>query len=120
VHIKPHLIRLLAAVAASVGSCFFVIVYSRLSHLRFRFEHPDGSFIRATEFLSQSAWIGYSVPAVALLTGILALRRTDSSPVFIETIIALTWLLSLLWVGCCILIWQSQNIPTFNHMEWHY
>src|ERR1035437_9635186 len=114
VHTKVHLVRLLAAIAGSTAGCFFVSVYSRLSHFRFLYEHADGRFCRGAEFLSERAWVGYAVPAIALLVGIWALRRSGS-PVLFEIIVALTWVLSLVWFGSCLLIWQSQNCPTFSH-----
>jgi hypothetical protein len=120
VNTKTHLVRLLAAVAVSAAGCFFVTAYSSLSHFRFRYEHPEGSFSRATEFLSQMGWVGYAVPAIALLAGILALRRVEVSDVLIEIIIASTWLLSLVWFGSCLLFWEAQNIPVFSHMQFHF
>ena len=113
---KPNLVRLLAAVAVSVASCFFVTVYSRLSLFRFRHEQPDGHLIRATEFLLQWAWVGYVVPAVALLVGTWALRRNAASPVLFESIIAGTWFLALVWFGHCLLFWQAQSVPIIDHI----
>lgn len=107
---KACLVRLFGAVAVSVAGCFFVSVYSRLAHFRFLYEHPEGSFSRATEFLAQTGWVGYAVPAVALLLGLLALRRPGGSPVLVEVVIAATWLLSLVWFGSCLLMWQAQNV----------
>ena len=99
---------------------FFVSAYSRVAHFRFLYEHPEGSFSRATEFLSQAAWVGYMIPAAAILLGFWALRRADSSPVFIEIVIAATWFLSLAWFGCCLLFWEAQNAPVFSHMRYHF
>jgi len=115
-----YLVRLCAAVAVSVAGCFFVVAYSRLAHFRFQYEHPEGSFCRATEFLAQRGWVGYAVPAFALVLGVWALRRAGGSPVFIEVVIAATWFLSLVWFGSCLLLWQSQNVPVFSHMKFHF
>lgn len=120
VNTKTHLVRLIAAIAVSVAGCFFVSVYSRLAHFRFRYEHPEGSFSRATEFLAQTGWIGYAVPAFALFLGVWALRRPGGSPVFIEAVISATWLFSLIWFGSCLLLWQAQNVPVFSHMQSHF
>jgi hypothetical protein len=116
VNTKTHLVRLLAGVAVSVASCFFVTAYSRLSLFRYGHEQPDGHLIRATEFLLQWAWVGYAVPAVALLLGIWALRRNAASPVLFEVIIAGTWFLALVWFGQCLLFWQAQNLRIINHI----
>jgi hypothetical protein len=32
----------------------------------------------------------------------------------------LTSILSLAWVGVCLLLWQAQNVPIFSHMEYHF
>jgi hypothetical protein len=115
-----YLVRLLAAVAVSVAGCFFVTACSRLAHFRFQYEHPEASFSRATEFLVQTGWVGYAVPALALLLGLWALRPPGSSPVFLEVVIATTWLLSLVWFGSCLLFWQAQNVPVFSHTKFHF
>lgn len=117
---KAHLVRLLTAVAASLAGCFFVSTYSRLAHFRFRYEHPDGNFSRAAEFLTQTGWVGYTVPTVALLLGVWALRRPGGPSLFIEVVIAATWLLSLVWFGSCLLFWEAQNVPVFSHMTFHF
>ena len=113
-------VRLLAAVAVSLVACCFVAYYSRLSRLRFNYEHPGSHLMHATDFLSQWAWIGYALPTVAFLVGVWALRRSAVSTVLLEVIIAGTWFLSLVWFGFCLLMWQAQNVPAFSHMELHF
>lgn len=76
--------------------------------------------MRATDFLSQWAWIGYALPAVAFVVGVWVLRRSAVSPVLFEAIIAGTWFLSLVWFGHCLLMWQAQNVPVFSQMELHF
>ena len=120
VNTKAYLVRLLGAIAISVAGCFFVSVYSGIAHLRFLSDHPEGSFSQVTEFLSQRGWVGYTLPAFALLVGCWALRRAGRSPVWIEVVIAGTWFLSLGWFGYCLLMWEAQNCPTFSHMRFHY
>ena len=120
VNTKANLVRLLGAVAVSVAACFFVTVYSSMAHFRFLNDHPGGSFSKVTEFLTQRGWVGYMLPALALLVGCWALRRAGHSSVWIEVVIAGTWLLSLVWFGYCLLMWEIQNCPVFSHMEFHY
>ena len=117
---KVNLVRLLAAVAVSIAACSFVSTYSRMAHFRFLSEHPEGSFSRATEFLTQTGWVGYMVPAAALLFGLLALWRASASPVLVELVIAGTWFLSLVWFGSCLLFWEVQNCPIFSHGQFHF
>ena len=120
VNTKVYLVRLATAVMVSAATCFFVSAYSRMAHFRFLSDHPEGSFINATEFLTQKGWLGYTLPAVAFLIGCWALRRVGRSPVLIEVVIASTWFLSLVWVGYCLLMWEVQNCPVFSHMRFHY
>jgi hypothetical protein len=117
---KANLVRLLGAVSVSVAACFFVSLYSRMAHFRFLSDHPGGNFSNAAEFLTQRGWVGYMLPAVALLVGCWALRRAGQSSVWIEVVIAGTWILSLVWFGYCLLMWEVQNCPVFSHMEFHY
>ena len=117
---KAYLVRLLTAVAVSTAGCFFVSTFSRLAHFRFRYEHPDGNAMRAAEFLTETGWVGYTVPTIALLLGLWALRRPGDSSLFIEVVIAVTWLLSLVWFGSCLLCWEAQNVPIFSGMRFHF
>jgi len=117
---KIHLVRLLIAIAVSLGVSFFVIQYSRLAFLRFRYEHPYAQLINGTEFLKDRAWIGYSIPLTTLLAGLFALRRGGSSSLMIEVVIGLSWVFAFAWFGLCLLAWQAQNVPVFSHMEWHF
>ncbi len=66
---KAYLVRLLGAVAVSFTACFFVTLYSRMAHFRFLNDHPGGSFSKVSEFLTQRGWVGYMLPALALLAG---------------------------------------------------
>jgi hypothetical protein len=91
-----------------------------MAHFRFLCDHPEGRFINGTEFLTQKGWVGYMLPAVALLTGCWAIRRAGRSPVFIEVVIAGTWFLSLVWFGQCLSLWEAQNCPSFSGMRFHY
>jgi hypothetical protein len=120
VNTKANLVRLLGAVTVSVAACIFVALYSRIAHFRFLSDHPGGSFSKAAEFLTHRAWLGYILPAVALVAGCWSLRRVGQSSVWIEVVIAGTWLLSLVWFGYCVLAWEVQNCPVFSHMELHY
>jgi hypothetical protein len=117
---KINLVKLLGAVSVSAAACLFVSAYSRMAHFRFLSDHPGGSFSKVTEFLTEKGWVGYLLPAVALLAGWWALRRASDSAIWIEIVIAGTWLLSLGWFGYCLLMWEVQNCPVFSHMEFHY
>jgi len=114
-----QIVRLLAATAASAVACFFVVAYTHLSQYRFEHEHPDAEgLISGTDFLASYGQWAYGLPIVALLLGILFIRRGAS--VAFETVLACTWLMSLVWVGGCLLLWLAQNVPIFTHMQWHY
>ena len=76
--------------------------------------------MRAAEFLTETGWVGYTVPTIALLLGLWALRRPGDYSLFIEIVIAITWLLSLVWFGSCLLLWEAQNVPIFSGMRFHF
>ena len=117
---KVQLTRLVSAVVLSVAACFFVVTYTRLSHFRFQFEHPGAQLMIGCVFIVHYSAFAYALPVTALLSGIVALRAKSGVPVIFEVILEVTWVLSLGWVGFCLLLWQSQNIPIFTHMELHF
>ena len=119
VNLKVQLTRLLSAVVLSVAACFFVVTYTRFSHFRFRFEHPGAQLMKGCVFIVHYSVVAYVIPIIALLAGIVALRARNSIVIF-EVILAVTWVLSLGWAGLCLLLWQSQNVPMFSHMELHF
>jgi hypothetical protein len=107
-------VRLISAIAASVATCFFVVYYSQLSLARFGHEHPNAHLIRATLFLLEWGWCGFAIPVISSVAGVLLLRRSRFDLFLFEIVICGTWLLSLLWAGHCLLMWQAQNVPIFS------
>lgn len=117
---KAKFIRLMVAVVLSIGSCFFVVAYTRFSLYRFQHEHPGGVLICGTAFFTQWGGMACAAPILSLVAGLFVLWKRHDSEAAIETVIGATWLLSLFWAGACLLFWQVQNVPMFSHMEWHY
>jgi uncharacterized membrane protein len=62
----------------------------------------------------------YAAPIVGLLLGSLIIWRWPDRPALLEVVVSALWILSLVWVGCALLLWQMQNIPVFHGMRWHY
>jgi hypothetical protein len=117
---KPQLVRLIAAVLGSAGACWFTVLYTHISRIRFEFDHQGGRLTAVNEILTaHGCWL-FVFPVVALVIGLWLLQ---SRPQFIATFevhVSVVWLLSLAVAGFCLLTWQVQNIPTFSHMEWHF
>jgi hypothetical protein len=117
---RSNLVRLIAAVAGLSASVCFVVTYTRMSHLRFKFEHEGGSLISINEVLVQYASWLYLLPAITLPMGLWLIWRRPQAVATFEGLLSAAWLLALGLAGFCILSWQTQNVPTFSHMEWHY
>ena len=62
----------------------------------------------------------FAVPIVGLLLGILIIWRWPKRQVPTEVLVSVMWVLSLVWVGFVLLMWQTQNIPIFHGMRGHY
>jgi hypothetical protein len=117
---RPNLVRLIAAVVGLTASVWFVVTYTQMSHLRFKFEHEGGRLIAINEVLvPYGSWL-YLLPAIALPIGLWLICRRPNASATLEILLSATWLLALGLAGFCVLIWQVQNVPTFSHMEWHY
>jgi len=102
------------------ASAWFVVTYTRRSHLRFKFEHEGGMLIGFNEVLvPYCGWL-YLLPVVALPIGLWLIWRRPQATATLEVLLSASWLLALGLAGFCVLIWQVQNVPTFSHMEWHY
>jgi len=117
---KSNLVRLFAAVLGSAGSLWFVVLYSYLSHLRFKFEHEYGHLKKVNQaFVDNGNWL-FLLPVLALLIGLWLVCSRPKATVTFEILLSVIWLLSLALAAFCLVTWQIQNIPIFSHMEWHY
>lgn len=114
------LVRLAGAVSSSLISSTFSVIYTRHSHFRFRFEHPEGSLMNMNEALVAYGKWAFALPAVALTAGLVLLCTRAKSDVAFELCIAGAWVSSLLMVVIPVLCWQTQNVPIFTHMQWHF
>jgi hypothetical protein len=117
-----EIIRLLTAVMIGLMACLFVMRYDDLSHVRFRFDHPEEDMTptHLSEFVKAHSRHAFAVPVVGLLLGSLVLWRWPNSHALVELILSLLWILAFLWVGLVLILWQVQNIPLFSGMRFHY
>lgn len=117
---KPHLVRLLAAVLAAAVSAGFVVLYTRYSEFRFEFEHPGGTLMNMNSALSAYGHWLFALPVLTLAAGWWLLVARPAATTSFEIVVSVTWLLAFTVALFCILAWQTQNVPSFSHMEWHY
>ena len=119
-NLKSGMIKLVSAALASVAACFFVVIYSWASRWRWAYEQPGAQMISGTQFLVTYGNMAFVFPVSTFLLGIyLLILRPDRRLAF-EATVATTWLLSLVWAGGCLLLWQIQYVPIFTRMHWHY
>lgn len=128
-----QLVRLLTSVVVGFAACYFAVLYDATSTARFPFDHPDadgyftesGKFVLsgptpAVEFITTHDRYAYAVPLAGLVAGIVILWRWPDLRALSELIASTLWVLSFLWIGTVVIVWQLQNIPVFHGMRWHY
>jgi hypothetical protein len=126
-------IRLVASALIAFAACFFVVAYDRTTTIRYPFDHPhadgywteSGNFVMSgriggLEFVSEYCKYAYVVPLIGLTLGALVISRSPNRHALTELIVSGMWVLSLIWVGFVVIMWQCQNIPVFHGMQWHY
>ena len=117
---KTNLVRLLASVAAATSSSLFVVLYTRSSRFRFEYEHPDGHLMKGSVALVEQSGLAFLFPVLVLIAGLwIQSARPNLSATF-EAVVSLGWLFALLLPLLTVLMWQTQNCPTFSHMTTHY
>ena len=119
---SEQVVRLLAAVSISLAACLFVTGYDGSSHIRFQFDHPGQTLTgcSAGQFVRTYGKYAYAVPLAALLMGALIIRRWPNSHALFEVVVSTLWVLTFIWAGLILMIWQAQNIPIFSGMRLHY
>lgn len=106
------LVRLIAAVVSSLIAGVFLVIYTRDSHRRFQFEHPDATgLMNINELLVASGRWVFALPAIALLLGIVLLRTKPYSVVLFEVLVSGVWVSSLLLIVLPILSWLLNATP---------
>ncbi len=128
-----QLVRLLTSVVIAFAACSFVVFYDRALTIRYPFDHPNaegsrtasGEFVishrpAASEFITAYRTYAYAVPLAALLLGILVIWRWPKLPALVEVVVSAMWVLGLVWAAFVLLMWQAQNIPSFDAMRSHY
>jgi hypothetical protein len=115
-------VRLLAAVTISLATCRFVALYDQWSYLRFQYDHPGEKLNKsdAGYFVADYSKYAYVVPLAGLAAGILTIWRRPNSPVLVEVIVSVLWVLAFTWVGLVLILWQVFNVPTISSMRLHY
>lgn len=112
------IVRLMAAVVISLGSCWFVYAYSYTSATRYKFDHPDGNiWMNGAVLLLENGRYAYAVPCTLLLVGIATIWRWPNAYALIELVVSTLWITALAWSALALLIWQMQNIPYVPYLK---
>jgi hypothetical protein len=114
-------IRLTASIVFSALSAWFVVIYTRMSFIRFESDHADyQGLIRVNDFMVRHSHIGWLIPVGAAACAVLATRSGARREVLQELIIQIVWIAALAWAALPLLFWQVQNIPIVSGGRWHY
>jgi hypothetical protein len=110
-----QIVRLTTAILGSTAICFFVVIYCSLSLAFFSSEHPGIALTNGAHFMLTWKWFGLAFPSIATAAGYWLIRRPVKQPVLFELLVGGTWLLSLVWLGVCVLSWMVNSAAYYLH-----
>jgi hypothetical protein len=111
---KVQLVRMVAATLVALAACLFVSFYNWAFALTVE---RGRSLPAVTHYVVHFTPYAYSAPVVVFSLGILFLRGGREKTVAFESVIALAWLASFVWVLFTLWAWQITRIELVNHIR---
>ncbi len=111
--ISTQHVRLAASVMVCAISAGFVMVYNRMSFMRFHSEHPDQTLTPFNDCMIRYGILGWLLPVLVITVGLIASQRAGRE-VWIEAVTQFGWILAIVWLLLSLLSWQIQSVPSLG------
>ena len=97
-------------------AALFVRFYAFASESVHNVDHAGQKLPWLTEIVTFSPWIGYLIPAVSGVLGILLLK-IKRFPILLEIVIVVAWVVSVTWICLAILAWELPKVPIIGPLN---